>query len=58
MGQWTEVSMGEIKKATSGKECGLYISIVVVPLPYAGITQVRYEGRPMIRLDISAKTLP
>jgi hypothetical protein len=50
--------MWEIKKATSGKECGLYISIVVVPLPYAGITQVRYEGRPMIRLDISAKTLP
>ncbi len=40
------VSMGEIKKATSGKECGLKNLVIIVPLPYAGIIQVRYEGRP------------
>jgi len=39
--------MGEIKKATFGKECGLKNLIVIVPLPYAGIIQVRYEGRPI-----------
>jgi len=37
---------GEMKKAASSKECGLKKLIVIVPLPYAGITQVRYEGRP------------
>jgi hypothetical protein len=41
------VSIGEIKKATSGKECGLNILISIAPLPYAGIIQVRYEGRPI-----------
>jgi len=35
-----------MKKAAPGKECGLKTLIVIVPLPYAGITQVRYEGRP------------
>jgi len=35
-----------MKKAAPGKECGLKSLIVIVPLPYAGITQVRYEGRP------------
>ena len=35
------------KKATSGKECGLKNLIIFVPLPYAGIIQVRYEGRPI-----------
>ena len=49
--------MGEIKKATFAKECGLKNLSIIVPLPYAGITQFRYEGRP-IGLDISAKTLP
>jgi len=39
--------MGKIKKATSGKECGLKNLIIFVPLPYAGIIQVRYEGRPI-----------
>lgn len=39
--------MGEIKKATFGKECGLKNLIIIVPLPYAGIIQVRYEGRPI-----------
>jgi hypothetical protein len=39
--------MWEMKKATSGKECGLKNLIIIVPLPYAGIIQVRYEGRPI-----------
>ncbi len=49
--------MEEIKKATFGKECGLNKLILIVPLPYAGITQVRYEGRP-IYLGHLSKTLP
>ena len=35
------------KKSRIGKECGLKILILDLPLPYAGITQVRYEGRPI-----------
>jgi len=38
---------GTIKKATSGKECGLE-SLYDMPLPYAGIIQVRYKGRPKL----------
>jgi hypothetical protein len=37
-----------MKKAAPGKECGLKSLIVIVPLPYAGITQVRYKGRPKL----------
>jgi hypothetical protein len=47
--------MWEIKKATSGKECGL--KNLIVPLPYAGIIQVRYEGRP-IRLGHLSENAP
>ncbi len=46
MGQKTDF-LGAIKKATFEKECGLNTLILDLPLPYAGITQVRYEGRPM-----------
>ena len=37
---------GENEKSRISKECGLEIFILAMPLPYAGITQVRYEGRP------------
>ncbi len=36
-----------MKKSRISKECGLKILILDLPLPYAGIIQVRYEGRPM-----------
>jgi hypothetical protein len=39
--------MGEIKKAAFDGECGQKNHIILVPLPYAGIIQVRYEGRPI-----------
>jgi len=39
--------MGELKKATFGRECGLKTLIVDLTLPYAGIIQVRFEGRPI-----------
>jgi hypothetical protein len=39
--------MEEIKKATFGKECGLKTLMIIVPLPYAGIIQVRYKGHPI-----------
>ena len=54
MGQWLGL-YGENKKATFSRECGL-LKTHNIPLPYAGIIQVRYEGRP--GLDISAKMLP
>jgi hypothetical protein len=39
--------MGAIKKAPFCKEWGLKNLMIIVPLPYAGIIQVRYKGRPI-----------
>ncbi len=46
MGQWKVLYEGN-KKGHIRKKCGQNNLVIELPLPYAGITQVRYEGRPL-----------
>ncbi len=57
MGQWNVLYEGN-KKGHIRKECGLNNLDIELPLPYAGITQVRYEGRPMMIWTSQQKCSP
>ncbi len=57
MGQWNILYEGN-KKGHIRKECDLNNLDIELPLPYAGITQVRYEGRPIMVWTSQQKCSP